>query len=306
MKRIALMLALAAPAAATFAQTATAPKPASAKSATSKSATTAKSATGAHTAAGTASATKLPPGVPPARGLMKTAFALKYQDITIGTGALAEPNKLYEVHYTGWLASDGTKFDSSYDHRSPVLDKDGKPENDEKGEPKMGEAQPLTFPQGFGKLIPGWDQGFEGMHVGGKRRLFIPYQLAYGAMGRPPKIPAKSDLIFDVELMGVKDLPMRPGGPGMPGGMPNGRPMPMRPGMPGTPGAAPAPAPGTPPPSPTPSTTPKPVDPAQPNPATPAPTTVPAPAPPPAPNAAPNPPTTTTPDKPANPAQPNS
>jgi peptidylprolyl isomerase len=242
--------------------------------------------------------------VPPVRGLVKSAFALKYQDIKVGTGPLAEPNKLYEVHYTGWLASDGTKFDSSYDHRSPVLDKDGKPENDADGKPKLGEPQPLTFPQGFGKLIPGWDQGFEGMHVGGKRRLFIPYQLAYGANGRPPKIPAKSDLIFDVELVSVKDLPMRPG---MPGGLGtgNGRPMPPRPGM--TPGAPPAP--GTPPPSPTPSTTPKPVDPAQPTPGTPAPTTVPAPAPPPAPNATPNPPTNpptgTTPDKPANPAQPN-
>ena len=226
MKRIALMLALAAPAAATFAQTAPAPKPATAKPATAKS-TTAKPV--AHTGLTTASGPKLPPGVPPARGLVKSAFVLKYQDIKIGTGPLAEPNKLYEVHYTGWLASDGTKFDSSYDHRSPVLDKDGKPENDADGKPKLGEPQPLAFPQGFGKLIPGWDQGFEGMHVGGKRRLFIPYQLAYGAMGRPPKIPAKSDLIFDVELVGVKDMPMRPGGPGMPGGMPNGRRIPPRP-----------------------------------------------------------------------------
>ena len=63
----------------------------------------------------TAGGVKLPPGVPPARGILKTAFTLRYQDIHIGTGAAAEPNKIYKVNYTGWLAADGHKFDSSYD-----------------------------------------------------------------------------------------------------------------------------------------------------------------------------------------------
>ncbi len=62
---------------------------------------------------------KLPPGVPVVKGILKTAFSLRYQDIKIGTGAEAEPNKMYNVHYTGWLAEDGRKFDSSYDHRPP-------------------------------------------------------------------------------------------------------------------------------------------------------------------------------------------
>jgi peptidylprolyl isomerase len=165
-------------------------------------------------ASGASTGVKLPPGVPAAHGIVKTAFSLRYQDVRIGTGAEAEPNKLYKVQYTGWLATDGHKFDSSYDHKGQVLDKDGKPELDADGKPKM-EAQPLSFPQGFGRVIPGFDQGFTGMHVGGKRRLFIPWQLAYGARGRPgpsaanPGIPAKADLIFDIELVDQSDLEMQ-------------------------------------------------------------------------------------------------
>jgi peptidylprolyl isomerase len=200
----------------------------------------------------TASSIKLPPGVPVVKGILKTAFSLRYQEIVIGTGAEAEPYKLYTVHYTGWLAADGRKFDSSYDHpRPPVLDKDGKPVLDADGNPKQGEAQPITFPVGFGRVIPGWDQGFEGMKIGGKRRLFIPYQLAYGARGRQtgdpknPGIPPKADLIFDVELVDVTDLPTQSNHPGM-GGLPGGQKMPgtnaPRPGTPATP-ATPASAP---------------------------------------------------------------
>src|ERR1700761_1022395 len=197
---------------------------------------------------------KLPPGVPVVHGVMKTAFSLRYEDFKIGTGRAAEPGKIYTVHYTGWLASDGKKFDSSFDHRRPVLDKDGKPENDADGKPKLGEPEPIKFAQGQRRLIPGWDAGFEGMKVGGKRRLFIPYQLAYGDAGRPPVIPAKSDLIFDIELVNVEDLPAAaPGRPGAPG---IGRPMPVRPGTP-APGAAPNNAPGTPaPPTGAPATQP--------------------------------------------------
>jgi len=173
----------------------------------------------------------LPPGVPPVAGVKKVAFSLRYQDIKIGTGAEAEPNKMYKVHYTGWLAADGRKFDSSYDHRQPVLDKDGKPVMGDDGKPKLGDPQPFSFPQGFGRLIPGWDQGFAGMKIGGKRRLLIPWQLAYGAKGRPgpdaehPGIPPMSDLIFDVELLDVTEMPMPPNHPGL-SGMTGGHPMP--------------------------------------------------------------------------------
>jgi len=166
--------------------------------------------------------------VPRGRGPIKTAFSLRYQDLKIGTGADAEPNRVYKVLYTGWLASDGHKFDSSDDHRQPLKDKDGKPVLDEDGKPKLGDPQPINFPQGFGRVIPGFDQGFGGMKVGGKRRLFIPWQLAYGARGRPgpdaanPGIPAKSDLIFDIELVDTADLQLPPNHPGA---------TPMRPGM---------------------------------------------------------------------------
>ncbi len=221
MKRSFLMLLLAASTVLSIAQTA------------SKPATPAKPAVAAKTAA-PATGTQLPPGVPPVRGIVKTAFSLRYQDIKVGTGKDAEPNKIYKVHYTGWLAADGYKFDSSYDRRAPVVGADGKPELDESGKPKLGEPQPISVPQGFGRVIPGFDQGFTGMKVGGKRRLFIPWQLAYGARGRPgpdaahPGIPPKADLIFDIELMDVTDLQMPANHPGMPGtgGMPGGHPMP--------------------------------------------------------------------------------
>jgi len=265
MKRIAMLFALTATVAA--AQTPTTPAPkatTTAKSATAAKKTTTHTGTAVtHTSVG---GVKVPPGLPLVHGIVHTGFALRYQEIKIGTGAVAEPGKLYKVRYTGWLAADGKKFDSSEDHPG---------------------AEPIQFPQGHGRVIPGWDQGFEGMKIGGKRRLFIPYQLAYGAAGRPPVIPAKSDLIFDVELVAVDELPTQ---------MPGGHPMPMHPGM--RPGGLPGSQPGQ--PGAQPGTAPapqKPTDPANPAPSssqspassTPAPTaTSPAPA-----------------DKPSNPAQPN-
>jgi peptidylprolyl isomerase len=134
-----------------------------------------------HHAATTTPASKIPtvPGIP------KTLYTLKYIDTVIGTGPLAEPHKWYTVRYTGWLI-DGTKFDSSYDHPG---------------------GEPITFPYGAQRVIIGWDTGFQGMHVGGKRRLYVPYQLAYGELGHPPVIPAKSNLVFDVELVGMSDTP---------------------------------------------------------------------------------------------------
>jgi FKBP-type peptidyl-prolyl cis-trans isomerase len=85
------------------------------------------------------------------------------------------------VHYTGRL-TDGTKFDSSYDR-----------------------GQPIDFSLGSGVVIKGWDQGIEGMKVGGKRKLTIPPDLAYGARGTPGgPIPPNATLVFDVELVGVR------------------------------------------------------------------------------------------------------
>ncbi|HPI67244.1 MAG TPA: FKBP-type peptidyl-prolyl cis-trans isomerase [bacterium] len=84
------------------------------------------------------------------------------------------------VHYTGWL-TDGTKFDSSLDRGAP-----------------------FEFPLGAGRVIAGWDQGVSGMKVGEKRKLTIPYNLAYGEEGIPGAIPAKATLIFEVELLAIK------------------------------------------------------------------------------------------------------
>ena len=226
--------------------------------------------------ASTAASVKLPPGVPPVHGVVKTAFTLRYQDIRTGTGAEAEPNKMYKVHYTGWLAADGHKFDSSYDHKTPVIGADGKPELDADGKPKMNEGQPITFMQGFGRVIPGFDQGFSGMKIGGKRRLFIPWQLAYGARGRPgpnaenPGIPPKADLIFDIELVDVTELQVPQGHPGM------GQPMHITP-HPATPGAPPTA--GTPTATPNPATPPHAAAPVTPPSETPAPASTPQPQP---------------------------
>jgi len=129
----------------------------------------------------------LPAPIPRVPGAPRVAFALQYIDVAVGTGASAQAAKCLYVHYTGWL-TDGTKFDSSHDTTST-------------GAPRP----PISFPQGFRRVIAGWDAGFEGMQVGGRRRLIIPYQLAYGEQGRPPVIPPRATLIFDTELMAVAD-----------------------------------------------------------------------------------------------------
>lgn len=126
--------------------------------------------------------------MPAATGHSEPLYTLRYIDLKVGTGDVARTSAqgaivFYTVHYTGWL-TDGTKFDSSVDRN-----------------------EPFVFPVGAKRVITAWDTGFEGMRVGGKRRLIVPYQLAYGVPGSPPVIPSKATLIFDVELLGQGDTP---------------------------------------------------------------------------------------------------
>lgn len=134
---------------------------------------------------------ELPAPIPPLDARPREAFALRYIDAAIGTGAEVAPKKCIYAHYTGWLTN-GKKFDSSRDSAN--------------GRPR----KPISFPQSFRRVIAGWDLGFEGMRVGGRRRLFIPYQLAYGEAGRPPIIPQKAELVFDVELVALADTVAAP------------------------------------------------------------------------------------------------
>jgi peptidylprolyl isomerase len=218
--------------------------------------TTAKPSTTTHHTA--AKSTALPKNIPPVHGVMHTAYALKYIDVKVGTGEVAAPMKFFTVQYTGWLAADGKKFDSSFDHGTPFSP---------------------PFPIGSHRVITGWDTGLIGMKVGGKRRLFIPYQLAYGEQGHPPVIPAKSDLIFDVELVALSDKPPAPKPPMAP------RPAPANPAAPGAAPAKPTPPAGAPatPPAAAPTTPP----------AGAAPSTPPASTPPPTPPASTPPPSST-------------
>jgi peptidylprolyl isomerase len=135
----------------------------------------------------TVPAPALAAGIPPMPGVSQIALALRYIDGVVGTGAATSPKQCVFVHYTGWLTN-GTKFDSSRDTA-------------QNGTPRT----PIAFPLSYRRVIAGWDLGFEGMKVGGQRRLLIPYPLAYGDAGRPPVIPERADLIFDLELMAVSD-----------------------------------------------------------------------------------------------------
>ena len=164
-------------------------------------------------------------------GIESSSFTLGYVDTKVGTGQLAPPHKWYTIDYTGYLV-DGTKFDSS-----------------------VG-AKPISIPYGDHRVILGWDTGFAGMHVGGKRRLYIPFQLAYGAQGRD-KIPPRAELVFDVELLQISDSDPTPRPVAPPVPLPATNPVNTPPAQPNVPPAKPATPPAaTPPPAAT--TTPKP------------------------------------------------
>jgi len=96
-----------------------------------------------------------------------------------GTGAVPKPGDQVRVHYVGTFL-DGKKFDSSRDR-----------------------GQPFSFPLGKGRVIKGWDIAVAKMRVGDRCKVTIPFELAYGERGMPPTIPAKSDLVFDIEFIGI-------------------------------------------------------------------------------------------------------
>jgi FKBP-type peptidyl-prolyl cis-trans isomerase FkpA len=113
-----------------------------------------------------------------------TESGLQYEEIAVGEGAEAQAGQNVTVHYTGWLqnadGSAGSKFDSSKDRNDP-----------------------FEFPLGAGRVIKGWDEGVQGMKIGGKRKLIIPAALGYGARGAGGAIPPNATLIFEVELLGL-------------------------------------------------------------------------------------------------------
>lgn len=120
-----------------------------------------------------------PPAEPPAE--------LVVNELSAGEGDAIAPGSTAVVHYTGWLfdpaaeEGKGAKFDSSVDR-----------------------GEPFRFPLGAGRVIAGWDQGVDGMQIGGQRRLFIPPHLGYGSRGAGGVIPPNATLVFDVELLGIE------------------------------------------------------------------------------------------------------
>lgn len=117
---------------------------------------------------------------PPINYEITTASGLKMHDVTVGTGASPKMGQTVLAHYVGTL-EDGTQFDSSREHG----------------------PGPASFSIGPG-LIEGWNEALVTMKVGGKRQLFVPSALAYGARGNPPDIPPNTNLLFEIELVDVK------------------------------------------------------------------------------------------------------
>jgi FKBP-type peptidyl-prolyl cis-trans isomerase len=116
----------------------------------------------------------------PVDAYTSTASGLETADLKPGTGAAAAKGNQATVHYTGWLTT-GKRFDSS-----------------------AVKNKPFTFTVGARKVIKGWDEGVEGMKVGGVRQLRVPAALGYGPRGHPPRIPQNATLIFEIELLAVK------------------------------------------------------------------------------------------------------
>lgn len=114
-----------------------------------------------------------------------TATGLRYEEIEVGTGEQPKAGQHVEVHYTGWLTN-GTKFDSSKDR-----------------------GEPFVFKLGAGQVIKGWDEGLSTMKVGGKRKLHLPPQLAYGERGAGGVIPPNAELVFEVELLGIRSAELK-------------------------------------------------------------------------------------------------
>mgnify|MGYP000291563967 CR=1 FL=1 len=112
--------------------------------------------------------------------MITTPSGLQYEDTVVGSGAEATKGQYVSVHYTGWLKSNGKKFDSSVDR-----------------------GEPFVFGLGAGMVIKGWDEGVAGMKIGEKRKLTIPPDLGYGARGAGGVIPPNADLIFEVELLKI-------------------------------------------------------------------------------------------------------
>jgi peptidylprolyl isomerase len=116
---------------------------------------------------------EIPAGKPPAK--------LQSEDLIVGKGATAKTGQAVTVNYVGVLHANGKQFDASFDRN-----------------------EPYTLTLGAGEVIAGWDQGIEGMKVGGRRKLTIPSDLAYGAQGRPPDIKPNATLVFVIDLLGAQ------------------------------------------------------------------------------------------------------
>jgi FKBP-type peptidyl-prolyl cis-trans isomerase len=118
------------------------------------------------------------PKVPKGKG--NPPKQLVVQDLIVGKGTPAKAGDMVSVQFVGVLFDNGKQFDASWQGKRP------------------GKA--FQFPLGAGQVIPGWDQGVVGMRPGGRRKLIIPAELAYGAQGYPPDIPPDAALIFDIDL----------------------------------------------------------------------------------------------------------
>ena len=135
-------------------------------------------ATAALVLSGCGKTEELPPG--PGAKTEQKKISFSWEDVKVGDGAVAKEGSTVKVHYTGTLKS-GKQFDSSKDR-----------------------GEPFEFTVGSGQVIAGWEKGVVGMKVGGLRKLTIPYELGYGEDGKPPDIPPRATLLFDIELLEVK------------------------------------------------------------------------------------------------------